>query len=148
MNLKLEAARRALDFIQDGMCLGLGSGSTSAYFVDLLGERWQKGDLPHIRGVPPSQSTAERARQWGIPLTTLAAIDYLDLAVDGADEVDPALNLIKGLGKALRRGKLIEIHKTQLIVIVDKSKLEQQMDRRLALPVALSRFYTQPQIRW
>ena len=72
MNLKLEAARRALDFVQDGMCLGLGSGSTSAYFVDLLGERWQKGDLPHIRGVPTSQSTAERARQWGTELAMLA----------------------------------------------------------------------------
>jgi ribose 5-phosphate isomerase A len=148
MNLKLEAARRALDFIQDGMCLGLGSGSTSAYFVDLLGERWQKGELPHIRGVPTSQATAERARQWGIPLTTLAAIDYLDLAVDGADEVDPALNLIKGLGKALLREKIIEIHARQLIVIVDESKLVQQLGSRGPLPVEIVRFGSQSHIRW
>ncbi len=110
MNLKLEAAQRALDFVQDGMCLGLGSGSTSAYFVDLLGERWQKGELRHIRGVPTSDATAERARHWGIPLTTLTEMGQLDLVVDGADEVDPALNLIKGLGKALLREKIVEVH--------------------------------------
>jgi ribose 5-phosphate isomerase A len=148
MNLKLEAARRALDFIQDGMCLGLGSGSTSAYFLDLLGERWQKGDLPHIRGVPTSQATADRARHWGIPLTTLAAIDYLDLAVDGADEVDPDLNLIKGLGKALLREKIIEIHARQLIVIVDESKLVQRLGSRGPLPVEIVRFEVQSHIRW
>jgi ribose 5-phosphate isomerase A len=148
MNLKLEAARRALDFVRDGMCLGLGSGSTSAYFVDLLGERWQKGDLPHIRGVPTSQSTAERARQWGIPLTTLSEIDSLDLAVDGADEVDPALNLIKGLGRALLREKIIEIHTRQLIVIVDESKLVQRLGSRGPLPVEIVRFEAHSHVRW
>jgi ribose 5-phosphate isomerase A len=148
MNLKLEAARRALDFIQDGMCLGLGSGSTSAYFVDLLGERWQKGDLPYIRGVPTSQATADRARHWGIPLTTLSEINYLDLAVDGADEVDPDLNLIKGLGKALLREKIIEIHARQLIVIVDESKLVQRLGSRGPLPVEIVRFEPQSHIRW
>jgi ribose 5-phosphate isomerase A len=148
MNLKLEAARRALDFVQDGMCLGLGSGSTSAYFVELLGERWQKGGLRHIRGVPTSESTAERARHWGIPLTTLAAIDHLDLVVDGADEVDPALNLIKGLGKALLREKIIEIHTRQLTVIVDESKLVQRLGSHVPLPVEFVRFEAQSHVRW
>jgi ribose 5-phosphate isomerase A len=148
MNLKLEAARRALDFVQDGMCLGLGSGSTSAYFLDLLGERWKKGALPHIRGVPTSQAVAERACQWGIPLTTVSEINDLDLVVDGADEVDPALNLIKGLGKALLREKIIEIHTKQLIIIVDESKLVQRLGSRGPLPVEIVRFEVQSHVRW
>lgn len=148
MNLKLEAARRALDFVQDGMCLGLGSGSTSAYFVDLLGERWQEGGLRHIRGVPTSQATAERARQWGIPITTLSEAEQLDLVVDGADEVDPALNLIKGLGKALLREKIVEIHTGELIIIVDESKLVQRLGSHIALPVEIVRFEASSHVRW
>jgi ribose 5-phosphate isomerase A len=148
MNLKQEAARRALDFVQDGMCLGLGSGSTSAYFVDLLGERWRKGELRHIRGVPTSQATAERARRWGIPITTLTEVEQLDLAVDGADEVDPALNLIKGLGKALLREKIVEIHTRELIIIVDESKLVHRLGSHVALPVEIVRFEASSHIRW
>jgi ribose 5-phosphate isomerase A len=148
MNLKLEAARRALDFVQDGMCLGLGSGSTSAFFVDLLGERWQKGELRHIRGVPTSQATAARARRWGLPLTTLTEIERLDLVVDGADEVDPDLNLIKGLGKALLREKIVEIHADQFIVIVDESKLAQRLGSHVPLPVEIVRFEAQSHVRW
>jgi ribose 5-phosphate isomerase A len=148
MNLKLEAAQRALDFVQDGMCLGLGSGSTSACFVDLLGERWQKGELRQIRGVPTSEATAARARRWGIPLTTLTEIEHLDLVVDGADEVDPALNLIKGLGKALLREKIVEVHADQFIVIVDESKLAQRLGSHVPLPVEIVRFEAQTHVRW
>jgi ribose 5-phosphate isomerase A len=148
MNLKLEAAQRALDFVRDGMCLGLGSGSTSAYFVDLIGERWQKGELRYIRGLPTSESTAERARRWGIPLTTLSETEQLDLVVDGADEVDPALNLIKGLGKALLREKIVEVHTKQLIVIVDESKLVQRLGSHVPLPVEIVRFEAKSHVRW
>jgi ribose 5-phosphate isomerase A len=148
MNLKLEAAQRALDFVHDGMCLGLGSGSTSAYFVDLIGERWQKGELRNIRGMPTSEATAERARRWGIPLTTLSETEQLDLVVDGADEVDPALNLIKGLGKALLREKIVEVHTKQLIVIVDESKLVQRLGSHVPLPVEMVRFEAQSHVRW
>jgi ribose 5-phosphate isomerase A len=148
MDLKQEAARRALDFVQDGMCLGLGSGSTSACFIDLLGERWQKGELRHIRGVPTSQATAERAHRWGIPLATLAELEHLDLVVDGADEVDPDLNLIKGLGKALLREKIIEVHTSQLTIIVDESKLSQRLGSHVPLPVEIVRFEAQAHVRW
>ncbi|MEJ2599008.1 MAG: ribose-5-phosphate isomerase RpiA [Anaerolineales bacterium] len=148
MNLKQEAARRALDFVQDGMCLGLGSGSTTTIFVDMLGERWQKGELQHIRGVPTSQATEERARRWGIPLASLTDLGQLDLVVDGADEVDPQLNLIKGLGKALLREKIIEIHARRFLVIVDESKLTQRLGGHVPLPVEIVRFEAQSHIRW
>jgi ribose 5-phosphate isomerase A len=148
MNLKQEAAQRAVEFVGDGMCLGLGSGSTSAYFVDMLGERWQKGELRHIRAVPTSQATAEQAQRWGIPLATLAELSQLDLVVDGADEVDPDLNLIKGLGKALLREKIVEIHARLFVVIVDESKLTQRLGRHVPLPVEFVRFEAQSHIRW
>jgi ribose 5-phosphate isomerase A len=148
MNLKQEAAQRALEFVHDGMCLGLGSGSTSAYFVDLLGERWQKGKLRHIRAVPTSQVIAEQAQRWGIPLATLAELTQLDLVVDGADEVDPDLNLIKGLGKALLREKIVEIHARQFVVIVDESKLTQRLGSHVPLPVEFVRFAAQSHVRW
>lgn len=148
MNLKQEAARRALDFVQDGMCLGLGSGTTTTIFVDMLGERWQKGELHHIRGVSTSQATDERASQWGIPLASLTDLGQLDLVVDGADEVDPQLNLIKGLGKALLREKIIEIHARRFLVIVDESKLTQRLGGHVPLPVEIVRFEAQSHIRW
>jgi ribose 5-phosphate isomerase A len=148
MDLKLEAAQRALDFVKDSMCLGLGSGSTSACFVDLLGKRWQKGEFRHIRGVPTSEATAERARHWGIPLITLGEVERLDLVVDGADEVDPALNLIKGLGKAVLREKIVEIHADQFIVIVDETKLVQRLGSRVPLPVEIVRFEAKSHVRW
>ena len=101
MNYKREAARGALDRVQSGMVLGLGSGSTVAYFLDLLGERLRTGALRRIRGVPSSEATASHARTLGIPIVSLDEQPTVDLAVDGADEVDPDLNLIKGLGRAL-----------------------------------------------
>ena len=95
MNLKEKAAEKALTFVESGMTLGLGTGSTTAYFVDMLGKKLSSGELSDIRGVPTSKETEVRARKWGIPITTLSENPTLDLAVDGADEVDPALNLKK-----------------------------------------------------
>lgn len=148
MNLKRQAASEALAYVESGMVLGLGSGSTAAYFVDMLGERLTSGALQHIIGVATSEETAARAREWGIPLTTLVDHPRLDLAVDGADEVDPDLNLIKGLGRALLREKIVEIHARRLLVIVDESKLVSRLGKRGPLPVEIVPFQAEAHVRW
>jgi ribose 5-phosphate isomerase A len=153
MNLKQQAAREALQHVHSGMILGLGSGSTAAYFVDMLGQALRDGRLHDIAGVPTSESTAERARALGIPLTSLTELGrsgnapLLNLAVDGADEVDPDLNLIKGLGRALLREKIIEIHTARLLVIVDESKLVPRLGQG-PLPVEIVQFEAETQVRW
>ena len=147
MNLKEQASARALDYVQSGMALGLGTGSTTTYFVNLLGEKLQKGALHDIIGVPTSESTAALARKLGIPLTTISENPVLDLAVDGADEVDPALNLIKGLGRAALREKIVEIHASRLVIIVDESKLVQRLGRG-PLPVEIIRFEADAHMAW
>ena len=147
MNLKQQAAMRAMDYVQNGMTLGLGTGSTTAYFTDLLAERLQSGELRDIQAVPTSLGTEQRARAAGIPLTTLAENPRLDLAVDGADEVDPAFNLIKGLGRALLREKIVEIHARCFVVIVDESKIVPRLGRG-PLPVEIAQFEAPVNIRW
>ena len=148
MNLKEEAARHALSHVRNGMILGLGTGSTTAYFVDLLGERLRTGELRGVIGVPTSEDTAARARALGIPLTSLAEHSRLDLVVDGADEVDPDLNLIKGLGRALLREKIVEVHADQLVVVADESKLVRRLGTRGPLPVEIVPFAAEATIRW
>lgn len=147
MNLKELAARRALEYVQSGMVLGLGTGSTTAYFVDLLGEKLKSGALRDIVGVPTSEGTARRARTQGVPLTDLFTHPELDLAVDGADEVDPQLNLIKGLGRALLREKVVEIHAKRFVVVVDESKIVPRLGRG-PLPVEIVQFEAAMQVRW
>jgi ribose 5-phosphate isomerase A len=148
MNLKRRAAEEALAFVQSGMVLGLGSGTTTEIFVELLGEQIQSGVLEDIVGVPTSERTAAQARALGIELTTLADHPRLDLAVDGADEVDPELNLIKGLGRALLREKIVEIHAERFIVVVDESKLVPRLGRRGPLPVEIVPFQAVAHVRW
>jgi ribose 5-phosphate isomerase A len=148
MNLKQAAASRALEFVKSGMCLGLGSGSTTAYFVEMLGQRLKEGQLRDLRAVPTSDRTAERARQLGIPLTSLSENPELDLVVDGADEVDPHLNLIKGLGKALLREKIVEIHARRFVVIVDESKIVPRLGASQPLPVEIVKFEAQTHVQW
>ena len=154
MNLKQTAASYALNYIRDGMVLGLGSGSTTAYFVDLLGEKLKSGALRNIQGIPTSEATAHQARGLGIPLTTLAErgrtsrVPRLDVTVDGADEVDPHLNLIKGLGKALLREKIIEIHSDLFVVIVDESKISPKLGTKAPLPVEIVKFESETHVRW
>jgi ribose 5-phosphate isomerase A len=147
MNLKRQAARRALAYVRSGMVLGLGSGSTVGYFLDMLGESLQTGALQEIVGVPTSGATADRARALGIPLANLADYPRLDLAVDGADEVDPDLNLIKGLGRALLREKIVEVHADRFLVVVDESKLVPRLGRG-PLPVEIVPFGAEAQVRW
>ena len=147
MNLKEQAARRALAYLESGMVLGLGTGSTTAYFLELLGEQLRAGTLHDIVGVPTSERTAERARSLGIPLAPLAEYERLDLVVDGADEVDGDLNLIKGLGHALLREKIVESHADRFLVIVDESKVVQRLGRG-PLPVDVVPFGFEAQLRW
>ncbi len=148
MNLKKEAAKKALTFVRNNMTLGLGTGSTTTYFVDMLGEKVSSGGLKGILGVPTSKETMQRAQRWGIPITTLSEHPKLDLAVDGADEVDLALNLIKGLGRALLREKIVEIHAEQFIVIIDESKMVARLGTRDALPIEILPFEAEAHIYW
>ncbi|RME84824.1 MAG: ribose-5-phosphate isomerase RpiA [Caldilineae bacterium] len=145
--LKKQAALKALTFVEDDMLLGLGTGSTTAFFIDALGAALREGRLQGIRGVPTSEATAARARELGIPLVSLSQVEYLDLAVDGADEVDPQWNLIKGLGRALLREKIVEIHARRFLVIVDDSKLVQRLGRG-PLPVEIVPFEAEATVRW
>jgi len=147
MNLKQQAAHAALQHVRSGMILGLGSGSTTAYFVAMLAGALRSGDLRDIVGLPTSERTAEQARALGIPLTTLADHARLDLAVDGADEVDPNLNLIKGLGRALLREKIVEIHAARFLVVVDESKQVERLGRS-PLPVEITPFGAEATVHW
>lgn len=150
MNLKQQAARKALSYVKSGMNLGLGTGSTTTYFIELLGEKIKHGELTRITGVPTSKGIAQLAGELGIPLGSLASLEpehLLDLAVDGADEVDPDLNLIKGLGRALLREKIIESHARKLLIIVDETKLVAQLGKG-PLPVEIVPFEAEIQVRW
>jgi ribose 5-phosphate isomerase A len=135
--LKRQAAARALEQVRDGMKLGLGTGSTAKHFVELLGERVRAG--LDIVGVPTSEATRDDALRCGIRLTTLDDIDRLDLTVDGADEIDPALNLIKGGGGALLREKIVASASDRMIVIADDSKWVDALGR-FPLPVEVIPF--------
>src|SRR6201988_5516895 len=135
--LKRQAAARALEQVQGGMKLGLGTGSTARHFVHLLGEKVRAG--MKVIGVPTSEATRVQAEQCGIALTTLDEVDRLDLTVDGADEVDPALNLIKGGGGALVREKIVAAASDRMIVIADESKWVDALGR-FPLPVEVVPF--------
>ena len=114
------AARASLRFVQDGNIVGLGTGSTAAHAVRLLGQRVRDG--LKIRGIPTSTATKDLALAAGIPLTTLDQFQQLDVTIDGTDEFDPQLNLIKGGGGALLREKVIASASKQLVIIADSSK--------------------------
>lgn len=148
MNLKEQAARFALNYVRDGMVLGLGTGSTTAHFIDMLGERIRAGMLCDVVAVPTSEATANRARALGIRLSSLAEHAQLDLAVDGADEVDGHLNVIKGLGRALLREKIVEIHAVRLVIAVDESKLVERLGSHVPLPVEVVPFGIEAHVRW
>jgi ribose 5-phosphate isomerase A len=136
-DLKRQAAARALEEVRDGMRLGLGTGSTAKHFVDLLGEKVRAG--LKVVAVPTSEATRAQAEQCGIALTTLDDIDRLDLTVDGADEVDHALNLIKGGGGALLREKIVAAASDRMIVIADDSKWVEVLGR-FPLPIEVIPF--------
>ncbi len=117
---KQRAGEHAASFVQDGMTIGLGTGSTVAWTIRKLGEMVQQG--LQIRGIPTSNRTEDLARQVGIPLTSFAEVEELDVTIDGADEVGPNLALIKGGGGALLREKMVASASRRLIIVVDSSK--------------------------
>lgn len=137
--LKALAAERAVGMIPDGAVIGLGSGSTAEIALRLLGERVRAGELT-VRGVPTSERTAALAREHTIPLTTLADDPELALTFDGADEVDPELNLIKGLGGALTREKIVARASRLELIMVDGGKLVGTLGERGPLPVEVVPF--------
>jgi len=134
---KREAARRAVAFVQPGMRLGLGTGSTVKHFLDLLAERMHDG-CP-VTGVPTSEATRAQAERLGIPLTTLDETPELDLTIDGADEISPDLTLIKGGGGALLREKIVAAASARMIVIADESKWVTTLGR-FPLPIEVVPF--------
>jgi len=135
--MKREAARRALDFVRPGMRLGLGTGSTAAHFVELLAERVKQG--LDVVGVPTSEATRAQAERLGVPLTTLDDEPELDLTVDGADEIDHHINLIKGGGGALLREKIVAAASRDMVVIADDSKWVGRLGR-FPLPIEVVDF--------
>jgi ribose 5-phosphate isomerase A len=134
---KEAAARASLRFIKDGQVVGLGTGSTAAHFIQLLGEQVKQG--LHVRGIPTSVRSKELAESLGIPLTTLDECQEIAVTVDGADEVDPQLRLIKGGGGALLREKIVASATKQLVIVADASK-QVKMLGKFPLPVEVIRF--------
>jgi len=135
--VKENAALAALDFVEDGMVLGLGSGSTAEIFIDRLGEKVAGG--LKVAGVPTSKRTAECAIEAGVPLIEPDKVDRINLTIDGADEVDPGFNLIKGGGACLLREKIIAHASERMIVIVDPSKMVEILGH-FPLPIEVDPF--------
>lgn len=131
---KEAAGREAATFVRDGMRIGLGTGSTTAYALNAIGDRIQREALD-VRGVPTSFGSERLARRHGIPLTSLDETPHLDLAVDGADEVDQSLRLIKGGGGSHSREKVVAAQAERFIVIVDPSKEVNQLGHQAPVPV-------------
>ena len=140
MNLKQLAAARAVEYVESGMVLGLGTGSTASYAIQMLGERLRDGRLKHIVGIPTSSGSARLATEVGVPLTTLQEHPTVDLTIDGADEIDPQLNLIKGQGGALLHEKIVARASRREIIIADDAKLVQVLGTRSPLAVEVIPF--------
>jgi ribose 5-phosphate isomerase A len=137
--LKRAAARRAIEEVEDGMILGLGTGSTAAFVVEGLAERVRAG--LRIVGIPSSERTAAQARRLGIPIATFAEYQKIDLTIDGADEVElGTLHLIKGLGGALLREKIVAAASRRLVIVVDQEKLVERLGERVPVPVEVTPF--------
>ena len=133
--MKQEVGRAAANLIQSNSIVGLGTGSTTAYAIQFIGERLKSGEIKDIVGVPTSFQAEVLSKQYGIPLTTLDAIDHIDIAIDGADEVDPHKNLIKGGGAAHTREKVVDYLANEFIVVIDSGKLVDKLGSVFAVPV-------------
>ena len=140
---KQQVGRAAAALVEDGMVIGLGTGTTAAFLVRALAERIHEG-LRIVGAVPTSQTTAQLASSLGIPLVSLETYPELDLALDGADEIDPQLNLIKGGGGALLREKIVASSAHRFVVIGDASKLVPRLGTHFALPVEVVPFALGP----
>jgi ribose 5-phosphate isomerase A len=140
MNPKQAAAERGAELVQSGMVLGLGSGTTSTLMVQSIGRKLREGTLQNVIGVPSSSGIAAVARESGVPLTTLDDHPRLDLNLDGADEVDPNLGLVKGLGGALLWEKIVATASRQVVILVDDTKLVTRLGTKAPLPVEVVPF--------
>jgi ribose 5-phosphate isomerase A len=145
--MKQEVGKAAANLVTSNSIVGLGTGSTTAYAIQFIGERLASGELTNIVGVPTSFQAEVLAKKYGIPLTTLDAIDHLDLAIDGADEVDPQKNLIKGGGAAHTREKVVDTLAKQFIVVVDSGKLVDKLGSTFLLPVEVIPMAVTPVMR-
>ena len=135
---KRKAAYRATEFVTDGQVVGLGTGSTAEFAIRALGDLVREG--LHITGVPTSEAAADLARSLGIPLADLNDVQRVDITIDGADEVDPAFNMIKGGGGALTREKLVALSSLRRVYVVDESKLVERLGHAWAVPVEVLPF--------
>lgn len=133
--MKQEVGKAAAARVQSNSIVGLGTGSTTAYAIQYIGERLAAGDLKNIVGIPTSFQAEVLAKKYGIPLTTLDAVDHIDIAIDGADEVDPQKNMIKGGGAAHTREKVVDSLAALFIVVVDGGKLVDKLGSTFLLPV-------------
>jgi len=136
--LKKLAGEKAVEYIEDGMIVGLGTGSTVKYTLEKLGEKVKDG--LKIKGIPTSVHTKRIAKEKNIPLTTLDENPEIDITIDGADEVDSNLNLIKGGGGALTREKIISFNSKKLIIVIDDSKIVKALGIDFPLPVEVIKF--------
>jgi ribose 5-phosphate isomerase A len=140
MNPKERAAEEGASLVRSGMVLGLGSGSTATLMVQAIGRHLREGQLQGVIGVPTSSAIAAVARAAGVPLSTLDEHPALDLDLDGADEVDPDLNLIKGLGGALLWEKIVATASRRLVILADASKLVRKLGTKAPLPIEVVPF--------
>jgi ribose 5-phosphate isomerase A len=140
MEAKQRAGEAALQYVRDGMVVGLGTGSTAKFFIQAVGSALRTGRLRELRGIPTSVYSERLARESGMPVATFSQISKIDITVDGADEVTADLMLIKGLGGALLREKLVAQNSDRLIIIVDQSKMVDRLGSRSALPVEVTPF--------
>ncbi len=142
---KEAAALKAVEFVEPGMIVGLGFGSTAIYAVREIARKFSAGELDGMLGVPTALSVEREALELGIPLTTLDDNPQVDLTIDGADEVDPQLDLIKGGGGALLREKIVAQASQREIIVVDESKLSDHLGTKFALPVEVNQFGWAPE---
>ncbi len=145
--MKQEVGRAAAARVQSDSIVGLGSGSTAAYAIEYIGDRLSKGEIKNIVGVPTSFQAEVLAKKFKIPLVTLDAIDHIDIAIDGADEVDPQKNLIKGGGAAHTREKVVDSLANEFIVVVDDGKLVDKLGSTFLLPVEVIPMAVAPVMR-
>jgi ribose 5-phosphate isomerase A len=137
---KRQAAEKAVEYLEDGMIVGLGSGTTAQFALRRIGELVAAGKLGKIIGIPSSRQTSRIARRLGIPLGEINDFPEIDLTIDGADEVDPQLNLIKGGGGALLREKIIVQASKRVIISVDESKISTRLGKKWPVPVEVLPF--------
>lgn len=145
--MKQEVGRAAANRVKSDSIVGLGSGSTAAYAIEYIGYRLAKGEITNVVGVPTSFQSEVLAKEFNIPLVTLDAIDHIDVAIDGADEVDPDKNLIKGGGAAHTREKVVDALASEFIVVVDEGKLVDKLGSTFLLPVEVIPMAVAPVMR-